>query len=132
MEVGLNIVGTNVIDCSQTSYPSTCYTNSFLQYTLQHGGNVTVRNHLGENIPFYLPTASIEHQKALSTETVLTNPPTGNQRELLTEYMNKEFWGRPLTGDYLLKIWDTEGLFWPHVEDIQIVLKYRYWTRHTK
>jgi hypothetical protein len=132
VEVGVNIVGSNVLDCYDAQFPSTCYSNAFLQYSLRHGGSFSVRNHRGENVNFYLPAAWIEHQKALSTETVLTNPALGAQRELLADFMNTEFWGRPLTGGYLLKIWDTDGLVWPHVEDIQIVFRYRYWTRHTE
>jgi len=132
VEVGVNIVGTNVIDCTMTDYSTTCYTNAFIEYSLKHGGSFEVRNHRGEDVDYYLPSAWIEHKKALNTETVLTNPATGSQRELLADYMNGELWGRPLTGDYVLRIWDKDGLVWNHIEDIQVVLRYHYWTRHTE
>jgi hypothetical protein len=41
----------------------------------------------------------------------------------------QEFSGRPLDGTYRLKIWDRPALVWSRVEDVQLVLKYRYWSR---
>ena len=40
--------------------------------------------------------------------------------------------GRPLDGSYRLRIWDSPALKWNRLEDIQVILKYRYWSRLTK
>jgi len=37
--------------------------------------------------------------------------------------------GRPLAGKYTLRIWDDDALHFDRIEDIQIILGYRYWTR---
>ena len=37
--------------------------------------------------------------------------------------------GRPLSGVYRLRIHDTPTLDWQKLEDIQLVLNYRYWSR---
>ncbi len=43
--------------------------------------------------------------------------------------MRTEFQGRPLDGNYALRVWDEEGVSFDAMEDAQIVLRYRYWTR---
>jgi hypothetical protein len=48
---------------------------------------------------------------------------------LLADYFRREFRGRPLEGNYVLRIWDAPGFDWNKVEDVQLVLRYRYWTR---
>jgi hypothetical protein len=129
--VSANVVGTNVIDCTEAEFPSTCYSNAFLEYSMRHSGSFDIRNYYGDVAHYYLPDAWIEHQKALTGEVVLTNPPSSTQQSLLAEYRNTELWGRPLTGDFVLKIWDRDGLVWENIEDIQIVFDYHYWTRHS-
>ena len=37
--------------------------------------------------------------------------------------------GRPLAGNYRMRIWDEAGIRFDRVEDVQIVMGYRYWTR---
>lgn len=123
-----NVVGTNVIDCSRTSSPSTCYTNAFLNYTFEQRGEVEVRNHMRDTQTFSMPAARVEHGKALTAEVVLTNPLMSTHSTLLNDYWKSSLKGRPLQGQYYLRIWDTPGLAWNLVEDIQLVWRYRYWT----
>jgi len=132
LEVGLNFVGTNIIDCTQSQTPSTCYSNSFIEYSMEHGGNVWVRNHVGDEIGFSLTNAWIEHAKGIAAEMVYTNPMTSSHSSLIADYMKPEFRGRPLTGQYTLKIWDSPELNWDAIEDMQFLVRYRYWTRHTE
>jgi hypothetical protein len=42
--------------------------------------------------------------------------------------LKPEFRGRPLDGGYRLRIWDSPGLMWNRLEDVQIILNYRYWS----
>ena len=128
--IAVNLVGTNVRDCSRSDEPATCYSNAFVPFTLVHeGDDIPVRNHDGETVPFDFERAFIEHGKALSSEVVLTNPLTGSAETLLGSYYKQEFRGRPLAGHYTLRIWDDPALNWQNVEDVQLVFRYRYWTR---
>jgi hypothetical protein len=54
---------------------------------------------------------------------------TGSQEALMAGYVKDELRGRPLNGNYTLYVWDTPELDWSRVEDIQLVVRYRYWTR---
>jgi hypothetical protein len=126
----VNIVGTNVIDCSQPWSTPTCYSNAFIPYTLIHqGADLPIRNWSRDTVNFDLQTARIEHGKGLTAEVVLTNPITSTASQLLSEYWKDGLRGRPLHGTYLLRIWDTPDLDWRKVEDIQLVWRYRYWTQ---
>ena len=44
-------------------------------------------------------------------------------------YMRGELKGRPMQGLYTLRIWDSPGLRWEQIEDLQLVWRYHYWTR---
>jgi len=128
--VAVNLVGTNVRDCSQSQEPATCYSNAYLPITIEHRGHaLPVRNHSGETLEFDFGVGYVEHGKALASEVVLTNPLTGAMDTLLQPYYKGELRGRPLTGDYRLRIWHDDALNWNNVEDIQLVFRYRYWTR---
>ena len=43
--------------------------------------------------------------------------------------MRHEFEGRPLDGNFVVRIWDEDGVDFGSVQDLQLVLKYRYWTK---
>jgi hypothetical protein len=127
--LAVNLVGSNVRDCSHSETPGTCYSNGFVPYSLIHSGKVSVRNHTGEEVDFYMPTARIEYGKALASEVLVTNPPSSTHSQLLSEYYKSGLRGRPLQGEYTLRIWDVPEFNWDNVEDIQLIWKYRYWTR---
>jgi hypothetical protein len=73
--------------------------------------------------------AYIQHGKALAAERILTNPPTGTDMGLIGEYVKGEFKGRPIQGNYRLRVWADPGLQWTQLDDIQLMLDYHYWTR---
>ncbi len=127
-EVAVNLVGTNVRTCEGSQTPGTCAANAFIPYTLAHFGKADVSAYEG-GMTFNLPVARIEHGKALAAEVVVTNPLTSNHSQLLGSYFKSGLRGRPLSGSYMLRIWETPELDWRRVEDIQLVLRYRYWTR---
>ncbi len=37
--------------------------------------------------------------------------------------------GRVLSGRYRLRIWDDDVMAFDHMEDVQVLLDYHYWTR---
>lgn len=127
--IGINVVGTGVRDCSSSATPSTCYSSGNVSYSIVHEGPYPVRNHRGAQFDAPLFTGRIERARAVAAERYLTNPLSSSDRGMIEPYLRHELRGRPLTGTYILRIWDDPGLVWSNVEDVQIVLNYRYWTR---
>jgi hypothetical protein len=128
-EIAVNVVGTGVKNCALSELPSACYANNFLQYSLRHDGPFTVRNYLGRDYEAPIFPGRIQQGKALMAERYLTNPLSGADRNLLDDFWDHEFVGRPLEGNYTLRVYDADGLAWEALEDIQLVMHYRYWTR---
>ncbi|HJL33238.1 MAG TPA: hypothetical protein RMI62_29370 [Polyangiaceae bacterium LLY-WYZ-15_(1-7)] len=127
--VGVNFVGTNLRDCSASENPSTCFASGFVPYSLEHIGPYYARNHLGGDYSAPLFQGTIEHARGLAAERYLTNPISSTDRALVDPYMQTQFRGRPLNGTYRLRIWDVDGIRFENLEDVQVVLDYRFWTR---
>jgi hypothetical protein len=127
----VNLVGTGVRDC--TSSPSSgCYGTGYLEYTLHHDATAAgILDWNGDTRMFDFGAASVEHGKALSAERYITMPIGSSDQTLLAQagIEKQEFRGRPLDGDYKLRIWDSPALKWDRLEDIQLILKYRYWSQ---
>jgi hypothetical protein len=128
-EIGVNFVGTGIKDCTQSSTPDSCYSNGNIQYTIEHLGPFFVRNHMGNDIESKIFNGRIEHARGLATERYLTNPISSTDRTLLQPYMRDEFQGRPLSGEYVLRLWESPDVNFDKIEDVQFFLRYRYWTR---
>jgi hypothetical protein len=127
--LAVNLVGTGLRDCALSPNPSTCYSAGNVPYSLHHLGPFVVRNHSGDLYEAPLYDGRIEHGRGLAAERYLSNPISSADRALLTDYWHTELRGRPLTGHYLLRIWDADGVTINRLEDAQIALNYRYWTR---
>ena len=95
---------------------------------MAHIGPYYVRNALGQAYEAQLFTGNIEHARALATERYITNPVSSSDSALLASYLRSEFRGRPLDGHFVLRMWEEEGVDFSQIEDVQIVLNYRYWT----
>jgi len=127
--LGVNFVGTSVRNCADQDLPSTCYSAGYVPYTLIHNGPYNVRNHAGKDFQAQLFTGRIENARGLALERYITSPLASADRELLTDYTRFELQGRPLDGNFVLRVWDSPGVTFDGIQDVQIVLKYRYWTR---
>jgi hypothetical protein len=127
--LALNFVGTSTRDCAHSPTPSSCYGAGFIPYSIQHLGPYYVRNHLGQDFKAELFTGNIEHARGLATERYLTNPLSSTDRDLLQDYLRGELRGRPLDGNFVIRVWEEEGVDFDAIEDVQVVLNYRYWTR---
>lgn len=129
--VAANIVGTGVYDCSSTPSQS-CFAKAVVEYTLDHDAfQVGVLGwNLNEVQTFNFGSAGINRAKALAAERYITTPIGSADLGLLSQpgVEKSEYRGRPIDGAYRLKIWDTPQLRWDRVEDIQFVLRYRYWS----
>jgi hypothetical protein len=128
-EVAINLVGSNVKDCTLDPGAGTaCWQNLFIPYDLSHGGAVSVTDYEEKELEFKIPTGRIHHGKALAAERLLTNPLSSTDSGVLQPYIKSEFRGRPVQGNYTLRIYNVPGLRWANIEDVQIYLKYRYWS----
>ncbi len=127
--IAVNLVGTGVKDCSLSNLPSACYGGSFLQYSLQQAGPYRIRDYEGNAVRASLYTGQIQQAKGLLAERYLSNPISGADRNLISDYWRSEFRGRPIDGAFKIRIYDADGLDWNNLEDVQLVMQYRYWTR---
>jgi hypothetical protein len=128
VDVALNVVGTGVIDCSQSASPD-CSGSGFLSYTLTDDGtNIGVLGFDGQYRRFDFGAANVSYAKALSSERYLTTPLGSDDQQLINQFMKTELRGRPLDGTYTLRIYDSPALRFDHVQDIQLVLNYHYWS----
>lgn len=128
--VALNVVGTGVLDCDGAN-PG-CFSNGFVEYDLVHTAyNTALRDYGGEPRCFNFGEAEIKHGKALATERYLGIPMSSDDQGLIggADFTKGAFHGRPLTGMYTLRIYESPQMRWENVEDIQLVLNYRYWSR---
>jgi hypothetical protein len=130
LSLALNLVGSGVLDCSREG--TNCYGDSSVEFDLEHDGfDLPLVDYDFREHRFNFGSAAIHHAKALAAERVLTTPISGSDQSLISQLgiEKQEFSGRPLDGTYRLKIWDRPALVWSRVEDVQLVLKYRYWSR---
>ena len=127
--LALNFVGTGLKKCGDTALPTTCYSGAFVPYTLIHDGPYYVTNYQGGTFTADLFTGRIENARGLAAERYVTNPISSADQTLLGDYFRKELQGRPMDGNFTLRVWDTPGLDFNAIQDVQVILKYHYWTR---
>jgi hypothetical protein len=127
--IALNFVGPNLRTCAESDLPNTCNAAGFVPYSLSHEGPYMVRNHKGDDFRARLFTGHIEHARGLGTERYITNPIGSADSEQLGQYRRLELKGRPLDGNFVLRVWDEPNLDFSAVKDVQLVLDYGYWTR---
>jgi hypothetical protein len=131
--VALNLVGSGVLDCSLET-TSSCYGSGYVEYSLDHTAfDVEVLSHEKpkEAQKFNFGLGSINRGKGLAAERFITLPLGSVDQALLSQpaFEKSEYMGRPLDGSYTMRIYDKPSLRWNNLEDIQFVLKYRYWSR---
>jgi hypothetical protein len=129
-DLALNFVGTGSRVCSDPARASSCYSSGFIQYSIHHDGPFPVINRSGDaHYEAPIHAARIEQARGLAAERVITNPISPADRALIDEYRRTEFRGRPLSGEFRIRVWDTGEVNFGGIEDVQVVLNYRYFTR---
>jgi hypothetical protein len=129
VDLAVNVVGTGVIDCSQTGSPD-CLGSGYLTYTLTHDASeVGVLGYDGQYRSFDFGVGATRGVKALTSERYITTPIGSSDQQLLTQVMRPELRGRPIDGTYTLRIEDSPVLHFDQIQDIQIILNYHYWSR---
>jgi hypothetical protein len=127
----LNLVGTGVHSCPDGSSPS-CYGSAYIEFSLDHAAeDVPILDWTKTPHYFDFRTGRVSHGKALAAERYITVPLGSDDQSLITQpgIQRIELQGRPLDGRYHLRIWDNPALRWDRLQDVQIVLQYRYWSR---
>jgi hypothetical protein len=124
--LALNVVGTGIRICDGS--PG-CYGAGNVSYSVLHSGLYTVRNARGEIYYAPLFPGRLESARALSAERYVTNPLSSADQSLLAPYQRTDLAGRPLGGTLVLRIWDEPTLNFDSIEDVQVILGYRYWQR---
>jgi hypothetical protein len=123
--IGVNLVGTGIRDCS-ASTPG-CFGSGNVSYSLLHSGPFAVVNARGETYYAPLFPGRIESARALTAERYITNPISSADAALLGPFERADFRGRPLGGTLMLRLWDEPTVDFDRVEDVQLVVRYRYW-----
>jgi hypothetical protein len=134
VNVALNLVGTGVRDCTDDP-TSGCFGTGYTEYGLQHDATTAgILDWNGDTRMFDFGVAHILRGKALAAERVITMPVSSVDQALLGQpgIEKPELRGRPLDGNYRLQIMDSPSLKWDRLEDVQLVLRYRYWSRIDK
>jgi hypothetical protein len=128
--LALNLVGTGVRDCTNSPTPD-CFGTGYVEYNLEHDGtSASLTDYNGKARVFNFGIADVQHGKALAAERYITMPLGTDDQALLAQpgIQHIELRGRPLDGVYRLRIWDSPALNWNNLQDVQIVLNYRYWS----
>jgi hypothetical protein len=128
--MGINFVGTNARNCEGEELEQACLSGGFLPYSLIQTGPFLVRNHMGGTYIASLFNGTIEHARGLALERYLTNPLSEADRGLMSPFLRSEMQGRPMDANYQLRVWDEPGVNFEAIQDVQVHLKYRYWTRN--
>lgn len=134
LNMAVNLVGTGVLDCTKHPTPA-CYGTAYVEYDLFHDAfDVPMVDYGGQPRCFTFETGAIRGGKALTAERYITFPVSDADQGLINQdgILRPEFAGRPLSGSYRLRIYDNPALNWEHLEDIQLVLGYRVWSRVTR
>jgi len=129
--MAVNLVGTGIRECGEDGSMG-CYGSGFTEYTVNHDAFMTrIIGHQDKAQKFNFGSAAINHGKALTTKRYITFPVGSADGAMLAQpgIEKGEFRGRPLDGSYRLRIWDNGQIRWDRLEDVQLVLKYRYWSR---
>ncbi|MEQ9076711.1 MAG: hypothetical protein RLP09_22830 [Sandaracinaceae bacterium] len=136
-DIAVNVVGTGVRDCEGTN-ATACYATAGIPFSLMHtapaastleGGSYSIRAHDGSLHPVDLFDGRIESARALAAERYLSNPLSSADAALINDYTRGELRGRPMTGNYRILIWDNGDVNFDAIEDVQILWRYRYFTR---
>lgn len=125
----VNLVGTGIRDCEQTTEPLQCYSEPFLRFAMIHVGPAWSTNHAGQWRSFDLPIAAIEDGKALATEEWVD--PVANSWNLpfVSNVTRGELAGRPVDGSYELTLELTPDIRLDRIERVQLLVETDYWVR---
>ena len=89
-----------------------------VRYSIVHGGPYRVRNHVGDEMEVPIYRGLIEQARA-----------GGSFIGAEDAVPQDQFRGRPLTGEYALRIYDSTSVDWSSLTDVSIDIDYTFFTR---
>ncbi len=125
--LAVNLVGTGILDCTQSSDPINCYTQAFLRYDLTHVGPAWTTNSDQAWRILGVPLGRIEGAKALAAEQWLDPLGNGWSKPYVEAVGRTEFAERPFGGGYELVLQTPTEVRLSRIERIQILLESNYW-----
>ncbi len=127
--LAVNAVGYGLLDCGRDARAS-CGANAYLEYDLDHRASRVAVLSAHDQQEFDFGSGVIHHGKALAAERYLSIPLGATDQSLIEQpsFRKRELVGRPLDGAYRLRIYDSPSLRWDRLEDVQLLLHYRYWS----
>lgn len=128
-DIAVNLVGTDVLDCSLvTDQTSNCFASAFIPYDLVQAGIVHLRDHGSATWEYLLPEGGIRGGQALAAERLITSPIASADLALISQYWAQEFRGRPLQGEFELRLYAVDEFNFDELQDIQLVVQLDYWS----
>ena len=127
--LAINLVGRALFDCESAARPTECYGDGNVPFSMRHEGATLLENWQGEQRFFAFEPGVITRARAIADERWLTNPLSGSDAAIIATYERSEWWGRPLAGSYVLEIESRPETNWRNLENVQVLLRYHYWTR---
>jgi hypothetical protein len=127
--VGVNLVSRFPFACESASRPTECYGDGNIHFSMRHEGATVLENWEGERRFFGFEPGVITRARAVADERWLTNPLSSSDAAAIATYEREEWWGRPLAGSYVLEIESRPEMEWRNLENVQVLLRYHYWTR---
>jgi hypothetical protein len=118
-----------VHECGSKGTGPSCFASGYEEYALLHVADGPVLTSKPGGKVFNFGVARVE-ARALAAEKYITIPLGSGDVGLISQptFEKVEMAGRPLGGSFSFGILDSPTLRWEHLEDIQFVIKYRYWS----
>jgi hypothetical protein len=129
LSLAVNLVGQGMLACDGPQ--GSCLGTGYVEYDLEHNArSAGILGASGEARTFDFGIGGVRHGKALAMERFLSFPLSSADEGLLQQagVDKPELRGRPLDGSYRLRIFESPALRWERLQDVQIVLRYRYWS----
>lgn len=127
--VAVNFVGTGLRECELDGGNISCHGSGYLPYSLYHRGPYRVVNNWGRSFDAKLFPGRIERARGLAAERYLSTPLSSADTQLIEQYERGEMRGRPFDGTFVVRVWEDDSSQFFNIEDVQLVVGYRYWTR---
>jgi hypothetical protein len=127
LRLGVNIVGTGVLDCSKAIDSARCYTQPFIRYRMMHSGApwITDAEQSWSFLP--LPTGQIEGAKALAAEQWLDPIVNSWTKPFVAAISRSEFTSRPFGGAYEIQFEIAPEVVLERIERVQVLTSSDYW-----
>ena len=125
--LAVNLVGTAIRVCSESTNPANCYAEPYLPVDIVHTGPSWARAYDQTWHVLDVGVGSIESGKGLSAEEWLDPVTNGWGKPFVESVARTEFVERPFGGAYSVEIALTPGTHAERIEHVQVLYESTYW-----